>query len=65
MPPKPDRLEWEEAVYLSIETQLEACRSDAQAFVEVREHSLEDAWQAGLSPETTAHQLINHATPRR
>lgn len=65
MPPTPNRLEWEEAVYLSIETQLEVCRSDAQALVEAREHSLEDAWQTGLSPETTAHLLIIHATLRK
>lgn len=60
-----DRLAWEDAVYLAIETRLEVCRSDAQALVGPQENTLEGSWIVGLSPEATASLLIDNATPRR
>lgn len=65
MHPTAARQAWEEAVYHAIETQLEVCRSDAQALVGPQTHILDGAWLAGLSPASTANLIIEHATPRR
>lgn len=60
-----DRLAWEDAVYLAIETRLEVCRSDAQALVEPQEDVLEGCWIIGISSDATATLLIENSTATR
>jgi hypothetical protein len=53
------RLAWDEAVFAALEAEGDLCRSDAQGLADAHTNVLEGAWLSGLSPEATAHLLLD------